>query len=594
MRPIRLPARQKSALSALVCSTLALSLSASAAPKKVSGYESLGVTAGKTGGGATLILGDSPQSLNYYGAIDNNLGLISQQLFDGLVEFNYATYKLEPALAESWTVSADGKTYTFKLRQGVKWSDGEPFTADDVVFTYEQIIENPEARAGDAATFTQNGKKVNFEAVDKNTVRVTLQKPTPAFLLQMRNFIMPKHKLIKFSVEGGAKAADLNNAWPTNVAPAEVVGTGPFKLNSYTAGQKVSLVRNPNSWKVDAKGTKLPYLDTLDFLIIRDPQAQVAQFLAGNVDQLNITGAQFPDLKQKEVAGAPFKVVRSTALFGSPPFVAFNFDAKDAALAKLFSNLKFRVAAQSALNRNRLIETVYNGLAGLPGHGVAPANKEFYVNTKGSLGSFDLAAAGAALDALGLKDTDGNGVRNLPGGKDLEISLTYGTDSSVYPAIATIIQNDFKAVGIKVNLQGILVKNLLSTGLSGNFEMILHAFGDQPDPELRRPIWQPGGALYYWHRSLQSATDGAAPNIAKMFPWEKEIYSIFETAAVTPDRAQRKALYTRWQLLFAHNLPVIPLLKPENIGAVSNKYGNYVYNLGVIPGYNPVPLIYQK
>jgi peptide/nickel transport system substrate-binding protein len=582
---------------ALICASLALTLSlsaASAAPKKVGGYDALGVVAGKSGGGLTLILGDSPQSLNYYGVIDNNLGLIAQQMFDGLVEFNYATYKLEPALAESWTVSPDGKTYTFKLRQNVKWSDGEPFTADDVVFTYEQIIENPEARAGDAATFTQNGKKVNFEAVDKNTVKVTLQKPTPAFLLQMRNFIMPKHQLAKFSVQGGAKPADINNAWPTNVAPAEVVGTGPFKLVSYTAGQKVSLARNPNYWKVDAKGTKLPYLNTLDFLIIRDPQAQVAQFLAGNVDQLNITGAQFPDLKQKEVAGSPFKVFRSTALFGSPPFVAFNFDAKDPALAKVFSDLKFRSAIQSALNRTRLIETVYNGLAGLPGHGVAPANKEFYANTKASLGSFDLAAAGAALDKMGLKDTDGNGMRNLPGGKDLEFSLTYGTDSSVYPAIATIIQNDFKQAGIKVNLQGILAKNLLSTGLSGNYEMILHAFGDQPDPELRRPIWQPGGALYYWHRSLQPATDGGAPNVAKMQPWEKEIYTIFETASTTPDRAQRKALYTRWQLLFAHNLPVIPLLKPENIGAISNKYGNYVYNLGVIPGYNPVPLIYQK
>ncbi|WP_425144840.1 ABC transporter substrate-binding protein [Deinococcus sp.] len=568
---------------------------ASAAPKKVTGYDSLGVVAGKSGGNLTLALGDSPQSLNYYGAIDNNLGLISQQLFDTLIEFNYATYKLEPALAESWTVSADGKVYTFKLRQGVKWSDGEDFTAADVVFTFDQIVENPEARAGDPETFSQGGKKIPFVALDKYTVQVTLQKPTPAFLLQLRSsFIMPKHKLLKYSVEGGAKGADINNAWPTNVAPAEVVGTGPFKLSAYTPGQKVGLVRNPNYWKVDAKGTKLPYVDSLDFLIIRDPQAQVAQFLAGNIDQLNITGAQFPDLKGKEVAGAPFRVTRNTALFGSPPFVAFNFDARDPALAKVFSDLRFRQAMQSALNRQRMIDTVYNGLAGLPGHGVAPANKAFYVNTKGSLGSFDLKAAGAALDAMGLKDSDGDGVRNIAPGKNLEFDLTYGTDSSVYPAIATIIQNDFKQIGVKVNLQGILAKNLLSTGLSGNYEAILHAFGDQPDPELRRPIWEPGGSLYYWHRSLQPAVAGQTPNIDKMFAWEKEIYTIFETAAVTPDAAQRRALYTRWQLLFAHNLPVIPLLKPENIGAISNKYGNYVYNLGVIPGYNPVPLIYQK
>lgn len=579
---------------ALSLVTLALLGGALAAPKKVSGYGSLGVTDGKPGGTYTLPLGDSPQSLFYYGVIDNNLGLISQQLFDGLLEFNYATYKLEPALAESYAVSDGGRTYTFKLRQGVKWSDGQTFDADDVVFTFKNMIMNPEARAGDAASFKLDGKPVEITRVNQYTVRFELPRPSPAFLLQMRSFIMPKHKLLKYSVEGGAKASDINGAWPTNVAESEVVGTGPFRLATYTAGQKVTLTRNPNYWKVDGKGTKLPYLDRLEFLVIRDPQAQVAQFLAGNLDQLNISGAQFPDLKQKEVAGAPFRVTRSTALFGSPPFVAYNFDAKDPALAKLFSDVRFRRAMQGVLNRERIIDTVYNGLASLPGHGVAPVNKDWYANTRPQLGSFNVAAAGQALDALGLKSKNSAGIRLLPNGRPLEFDLTYGTDSSTYPAMATIIQSDFAKVGVKVNLRGILSSKLLSTGQSGDWEMILHAFGDQPDPELRKPIWQPGGALYYWHRSLQPARDGDKPNVAKMTGWEKEIYTIFEDAATTTSASARKALYTRWQLLFAQNLPVTPIAKPENIGAVSNKYGNYIYNLGVIPGYNPVPLIYQK
>ncbi|PNY79760.1 ABC transporter substrate-binding protein [Deinococcus koreensis] len=565
-----------------------------AAPKKVTGYGPLGVVNGKAGGTYTLALGDSPQSLFYYGVIDNNLGLLSQQMFDGLVEFNFANYKIEPALAESWTISPDGKVYTFKLRQGVKWSDGETFNADDVIFTYKNLISNPEARAGDAGNFKLGGQPVEFSKVDDYTVRFTLPRPAPAFLLQQRYFIMPQHKLAKLSIDGGAKPADINGAWPTNVAPTEVVGTGPFKLQSYTAGQKVTLVRNPNYWKVDAAGTKLPYLNQLDFLIIRDPQAQVAQFLAGNIDQLNISGAQFPDLKQKEVAGGAFKVNRFTALFGSPPFVAYNFDAKDPALAKVFSDVRFRRAMQSAVNRERIIDTVYNGLASLPGHGVAPANKAFYTNTTRQLGSFDLAAAGAALDALGLNRKNAAGTRLLPGGKPLEFDLTYGTDSAVYPPIATILQSDFGKIGVKVNLKGILSSKLLSTGQSGDWEMILHAFGDQPDPELRRPIWQPGGALYYWHRAPQPTKDGESANTAKMQPWEKEIYTIFDTAAITPSASARKALYTRWQLLFAQNLPVTPIAKPENIGVISNKFGNYVYNLGVIPGYNPVPLIFQK
>ncbi|GGR58258.1 hypothetical protein GCM10008959_20030 [Deinococcus seoulensis] len=582
------------ALITLTLMTAALTGTAHAAPKKISGYGTLGVTNGKPGGTYTLPLGDSPQSLFYYGVIDNNLGLVSQQLFDGLLEFNLATYKLEPALAESYAVSNGGKTYTFKLRQGVKWSDGQTFDADDVVFTYRNIIMNPEARAGDAASFKLDGKQIEISRVNQYTVKFDLPRPSPAFLLQMRSFIMPKHKLLKFSEEGGAKPSDINGAWPTNAPESDVVGTGPFKLSNYTAGQKVTLVRNPNHWKVDAAGTRLPYLDRLEFLIIRDPQAQVAQFLAGNLDQLNISGAQFPDLKSKEVAGAPFKVMRSTALFGSPPFVAYNFDARDPALAKVFSDVRFRRAMQGALNRERIIDTVYNGLASLPGHGVAPINKEWYANTRPQLGSFNVTAAGQALDAMGLKSKNSAGIRLLPNGKPLEFDLTYGTDSSTYPAMATIIQSDFAKVGVKVNLRGILSSKLLSTGQSGDWEMILHAFGDQPDPELRKPIWQPGGALYYWHRSLQPARDGDKPNLAKMAAWEKDIYAIFDKAATTTNVGERKALYTRWQLLFAQNLPVTPIAKPENIGAVSNKYGNYVYNLGVIPGYNPVTLIYQK
>jgi peptide/nickel transport system substrate-binding protein len=571
-----------------------LSSATFAAPKKMADLSALGITGGKTGGTYSLALGDSPQSFNYYGVIDNNLGLVAQQLFDGLLEFNLQTYKLEGALAESWKISSDGKVYTFKLRKDVKWSDGKDFTADDVVFTYDQVITNPEAKSGDVANFTIGGQKVKFEAVDKLTVRMTLAKAAPAFLLQLRAFIMPKHKFLKFSVEGGAKPADINNVWPTNVDPSEVVGTGAFKLASYTAGQKVALVRNPNYWKVDSSGQKLPYMDKLEFLVIRDPQQQVAGFLAGNLDQLNITGAQFPDLKAKEVAGATFKVFRFTALFGSPPHLAFNFDAKEPTLQKLFANVKFRQAVQSAVNRPRIIDTIYNGLATLPGHGVAPVNTDWYADTTTYLGKFDLAAAGTALDRLNLKDTDGDGIRNIAGGKNLEFDLIYGTDSSVYPAMASILQNDFKALGIKVNLKGILAKDLLATGRAGNFEAILLAFGDQPDPELRKPIWQPGGSLYYWHRATLPAKDGDPANVAVMAPWEKQIYDIFNSAATETNKAKRKALYTRWQYLFAQNLPVIMIAKPNNVAVVQNRVGNYIYNLGVIPGYNPVPLVFEK
>src|SRR5690606_384769 len=220
------------------------------AQKQTVDYAGLGMVPGTPGGSVTLALGDSPPNFFYYGEISNPSQTLAAHLFDSLVEFDLENYELEPALAASWDVSDDGTVYTFHLREGVTWHDGTPFTAADVVFTYENIIANPEARAGDAAqfTFTVDGeaRPVTFEAPDDHTVVMTLPAPSAACLLQQRFPIMPKHKLLPFSVEGGAALGDINNAWPTDVNLSEVVGTGPFMYQSYTPGQLVVLKRNPN------------------------------------------------------------------------------------------------------------------------------------------------------------------------------------------------------------------------------------------------------------------------------------------------------------------------------------------------------------
>ena len=167
---------------------------------------------------------------------------------------------------------------------------------------------------------------------------------------------------------------------------------------------------------MDASGAALPYADTLEYLIVRGSENEVAQFLAGNVDTINISGSQFPNLKSREVQGADFRVVTSEALFGSPPHLAFNFDDDNPALASAFSNTDFRRAMEYAVDRQRIIDDVYNGLATLPGTPTAPVDTTFYEDTTGPMNMFDLAQAQSSLDALGYTDTDGDGVRNLPEG----------------------------------------------------------------------------------------------------------------------------------------------------------------------------------
>ena len=575
----------------------ALLMTALAQVKVVPDYSALGIVPGTPGGTLRLVLGDTPPRFFIYGEISALIQTLTHQMFDPLVTFNLATYEIIPALAASWEVSEDGLVYTFHLRQGVTWHDGVPFSADDVVFTFEQIVTNPEARAGDAAQFTFNvdgvERKVTFAALDEHTVRMTLPVPSPVFILQIRSFpIMPKHKLLHLSVEGGAQPADINNAWPTDGPLTDIVGTGPFMMAEYVPGQLVRLVRNPNYWMVDAAGTPLPYLDMLEYLIVRGTEAQAAQFLAGNVDQLNIGGAQFPDFKSRELAGEPFRVVASVALFGATPHLAFNFNAADPELAQLFANVEFRRAMEHAVDRLRIIEDVYNGLATLPGMGTAPADATFHEDVTGLMRMFDLEAAGAGLEALGLVDTNNDGVRNISPTRELEFSLTYGSDSRVWTDLATIIQSDFAQAGVRVHLRGVPVAQLLATGLAGDFEAIMIGFGDQPDPELRKPIWQPGGALYYWHRATQPAEPGGQPNFDAMADWERRIWEIFDQGSRMVDHEARVELYREWQRLGAEFLPVIVIAKPNSIGAVHDRVANYIFSLGVIPGYNPVPLFF--
>ena len=235
----------------VLVAALALGTLAFAQPRTV-GYPDLGMVPGTAGGTVTLALGDSPPRFLYYGEISNVSQTLTQQMFDSLVEFDLENYELVPGLAASWDVTENGTVYTFHLREGVTWHDGVPFSADDVVFTYEQIITNPEARAGDAANFqfTVDGeaRRVTFEAVDQLTVRMTLPAPSAAFLLQQRFFIMPKHKLLPFSVEGGAEPADINvsklkKGTAAAVMVAAAMPRGPRQSKGFTAAIDEKLCR---------------------------------------------------------------------------------------------------------------------------------------------------------------------------------------------------------------------------------------------------------------------------------------------------------------------------------------------------------------
>ncbi|HOO30764.1 MAG TPA: ABC transporter substrate-binding protein [Bacillota bacterium] len=532
------------------------------------------------GGTLRLALPASPQSFLFYGALDNNAYTVIGQTMTGLVELHPVTNAIRPGLAESWETSPDGKEVIFHLRD-VKWSDGAPFTADDVIFTFENFIMNPVAKGNSADRFTivdvTDGKKkpVQWVKIDNRTVKAVLPSPFGPFYMNLSHaYIYPKHKLE--SKIDKKRPDSVNELWLTNVNPKEIVANGPYRIASYVMDQKVVLERNPNYWKVDRFGNQLPYFDKLEYLIIKDDEVRLAKFMSGEIDYMAVSAKDFPVLKGKERAGAPFTVymAQPTQPTPSPVHISFNYDVEDRNLRTLFTNIDFRRAMECLLDRDRIIDEVYNGLA-IPGGGlVLPSNKAFYnPKIEEIMRPYDPRKANAALDKLGLDKRGRDGFRLFPDGKRVEFTLTVASAPQDHQDIALIFKEDLEKAGIKVNLQildATLVGNMFG---AGNFEAGIRAFGNQPDLELRKAIWQPGTQLYYWHYSTLDK-DNLAAITKNMTDWEKRVYLLFDRGSVTTDPAKRKEIYDEIQEIYYDVVPVIFVCKGMNLFAANNSLGN--------------------
>ncbi|HBG01580.1 MAG TPA: ABC transporter substrate-binding protein, partial [Firmicutes bacterium] len=284
---------------------------------------------GTHGGELVLGLATTPRSFNFYGIIDNAAYTILYNIIEPLVAENPATGEIIPALAKSWDIDETGTVVTFHLRD-VSWSDGTPFTADDVVFTMEHVVMNPNAEGNSADRFTLGGKPVLWERIDDLTVKATLPSPYGAFTRVLTHALMvPKHKYEPFiaALNEGVEPGTINQAWTTDTAMSEIVGTGPFTLSEYVVDQKVTLKRNPNYWKVDPEGNQLPYLDQLVYLVVQDADVMLAQFRSGEIHRVTITGQNFPGLKREELDGANYRVLTGSPVnpTPSPPHLAFNW-----------------------------------------------------------------------------------------------------------------------------------------------------------------------------------------------------------------------------------------------------------------------------
>lgn len=519
-------------------------------------------------GGALIISAISdPKSFNPILAKETSTTVITNLLFEGLTRTNGITTEVEPNLASSWEVDESGLIWTFYLRKDVQWFDGHRFSADDVVFTFNRLIYNPDIPNSARDIFTIKGKIFKVEKVDEFTVRFTLPVKFAPFLRSMSQEILPRH-ILQDAVEAGI----FNSTWGLDALPEDVIGTGPFRLVKYLPGQKVLLQRNPFYWKKDKEGNRLPYLEKVIFLIVQSQDTALLKFLDGELDYYGLRGQDFPILKPKEKEGN-FTIYETGPALGTN-FLVFNQNRgknektgrPNLSPVKLswFTNKKFRQAVAHCIDKASIINIVMNGLA-LPQDTAMSPSAGFFYNPDVKKYEYNLDKARALLKEAGFWDRDEDGILEDKDGNNIEFSLYTNSGNTERVQIANIIRKDLERIGFKVHFMQLEFNNLVSK-LSSTYEwdaVILGLTGGI-EPHFGNNVWQSSGHLHMWYpKQKEPAT-----------AWEKRIDDIFNQAVQELDKEKRKKLYDEWQEIVAENLPFIYTVLPKRLFAVRNKFGN--------------------
>ncbi|MCM8833070.1 MAG: ABC transporter substrate-binding protein [Candidatus Omnitrophica bacterium] len=507
----------------------------------------------------TLLLSTSsdPKSFNPIIAKETSTTLITGFIFEGLTRINGVTLKVEPSLALKWESDKSGKVWKFYLRKDVLWNDGKRFTADDVVFTFNNLIYNDRIPTSSRDIFTIEGKKIKVVKIDDYTVEFILPEKFAPFLQLLGQEILPRHKLERAVIEG-----KFTSSWGVNEKVENIVGTGPYKIKEYRPGEWIILKKNQYYWKRDKDGFTLPYIETIVFQIIPDPNMAILKFRTGEIDIISIRGQDYYVLKPLE-KDKNFTIYDIGPSLGSE-FLALNqnIDAKIPDYKKeWFSDINFRKCIAYSIDRNSIIKNVYAGF-GTPQYGPMNSSCGFFYNDKIKKYEYDLEKAKEYLIKSGFFWKD-NMLYDKKGNR-VEFTIITNSNNSERVQIGNIIQNDLEKLGMKVNLLPIDFNTLVNKlTITKDWEAVIIGLTGGIEPHGGKNVWHSKGQLHFWNfgnkRDYQS---------------EKEIDQLFEKGTKYLEPDIRKKIYDKWQYIVTDNLPLIYTANSNVIYAVRNKFEN--------------------
>lgn len=527
-----------------------------------------------------------PATFNY--PLNQSAYSVFGYMYEGLINENGLTSQLEPGLAESWEVSKDGKKIVFTLREGLKWSDGQPMTTDDIIFSYEKIYFNDKIPSGlkDTLRVGMSREFPKVKKLDSRRVEFSVAEPFAPFIRYAGGIpILPAH-ILQEAVEN--TDADGNpkflTTWGTDTDPKKIVGNGQYRMLSYTPNQRVVLERNPYFWRQDAEGNSQPYIQQIVWQIIENTDNQLLNFRSGDLDTLNVEPEVFPLLKREEKRG------QYTVFNGGPDtgsvFMCFNLNKGrnaqnqpfvDPVKSRWFASKEFRQAIAYGINRSAMTNNIYRGL-GAPLHSPIPAQSPFYLSPEQGLKtySYDRQKAKELLLSAGFKYNSNEELLDAEGNK-VRFTLLMAAGKKVREQMATQIKQDLGKLGMQIDTQFLSFNTYVEKlRLTRNWDTYLGGFTGGTEPHSGYNIWSVNGTLHSFNQGPQA---GEPPIQGwQVYDWEQKIDDLYVKASQELDEAKRKEIYGEAQRIIAEQVPFVYMVNPLTFEAVRDRVSGIRYS----------------
>ena len=509
-------------------------------------------------------VGSDPQTFNPILITDAVSGELLSDLFESLVRVNPVTTLPEPGLAEKWEIAPDQKSITFHLRRDVRWFDGQPLTARDVLFTM-RVIYDPKVPNSIRPGLLIDGKPLVAEAPDDYTVVMHLPKPFAPLMYAIGIPVIPAHIL-----EPVWKAGNFNHSWGINTPPGKVIGDGGFKMTRYVQNQFARFERNGDYWMKDEQGAQLPRLHGKAVQIITDANATYLRYLYGQIDVYSPRAEEVLAVRQRIKEGRLHATLQGIGIDTGERFFCFNrnprhFVKNGVTNPKLtwFTDLNFLRAIAHLIDKQAIINLVYHGLAVPAVSDMSPANQLFY-NPNLKDYAYDPKLAAEIFETAGYHMA--NGRRVDPKGNPIEFNLMTGTGSPEADQICVIFKQDLEKLGIKVNYQPLEFTTLVEK-VDGTFDWdcVMMGLTGTIEPNDGSNFYRSSGNLHLWNPNQKTPAT----------PWEAEIDRLMDQGASEMDTPKRVPYYWKIQEILHDQLAIIQTVRRKDYVSWTDSLEHY-------------------